>query len=53
MFTGLIAELGKVVEIERGSQYAILTIQAPLLISQIKVGDSVSVNGVCLTATSV
>ena len=53
MFTGLIAELGKVVEIERGSQYAILTIQAPLLISRIKVGDSVSVNGVCLTATSV
>ena len=53
MFTGLIAELGKVVEIERGSESAIFTIQAPLLISQIKVGDSISVNGVCLTATSV
>jgi riboflavin synthase len=53
MFTGLIAELGKVVEIERGNESAIFTIQAPLLISQIKVGDSVSVNGVCLTATSV
>jgi riboflavin synthase len=53
MFTGLIAELGKVVEIERASESAIFTIQAPLLISQIKVGDSVSVNGVCLTATSV
>ena len=53
MFTGLIAELGKVVEIERGIESAIFTIQAPLLISQIKVGDSVSVNGVCLTATSV
>jgi len=53
MFTGLIAELGKVVEIERGSESAIFTIQAPRLISQIKVGDSVSVNGVCLTATSV
>ena len=53
MFTGLIAELGKVVEIERGNESAVFTIQAPLLISQIKVGDSVSVNGVCLTATSV
>lgn len=53
MFTGLIAELGKVVEIERGNESAIFTIHAPLLISQIKVGDSVSVNGVCLTATSV
>ena len=53
MFTGLIAELGKVVEIERGSESAIFTIQAPRLISQIKVGDSISVNGVCLTATSV
>ena len=53
MFTGLIAELGKVVEIERGNESAIFTIQAPLFISQIKVGDSISVNGVCLTATSV
>ena len=53
MFTGLIGELGRVVEIERGNESAIFTIQAPLLISQIKVGDSISVNGVCLTATSV
>jgi len=53
MFTGLITELGKVVEIERGIESAIFTIQAPELISQIKVGDSVSVNGVCLTATYV
>ncbi len=53
MFTGLIAELGKVVEIERGNEFAVFTIQAPLLISQIKIGDSISVNGVCLTATSV
>jgi riboflavin synthase len=53
MFTGLIAELGKVVDIERGVESAIFTIQAPELISQIKLGDSISVNGVCLTATSV
>jgi riboflavin synthase len=53
MFTGLIGELGKVVDIERGVESAIFTIQAPELISHIKLGDSVSVNGVCLTATSV
>jgi len=52
MFTGLISELGKVVDIERGVESAIFTIQAPELISHIKVGDSVSVNGVCLTATA-
>jgi riboflavin synthase len=52
MFTGLIGELGKVVDIERGIDSAIFTIQAPELISHIKVGDSVSVNGVCLTATA-
>jgi riboflavin synthase len=52
MFTGLIAELGKVVDIERGIESAIFTIQAPELISHIKVGDSVNVNGVCLTATA-
>jgi riboflavin synthase len=53
MFTGLVGELGKVIDIERSVESAIFTIQAPELISQIKVGDSVSVNGVCLTATSV
>jgi riboflavin synthase len=52
MFTGLIGELGKVVDIERGIESAIFTIQAPELISHIKVGDSVNVNGVCLTATA-
>ena len=53
MFTGLIGELGRVVDIERGIESAIFTIQAPELISQIKLGDSISVNGACLTATSV
>ena len=53
MFTGLIAELGTVTAISRTSESAIFTIAAPHLISQINLGDSVSVNGVCLTAVAV
>ena len=53
MFTGLISELGKVSAITKGDSSAIFTINAPALISEIKLGDSVAVNGVCLTATSI
>ena len=53
MFTGLIAELGVVTAIEKGESSAVFTIDAPQLIDQIALGDSVSVNGVCLTATSI
>ena len=53
MFTGLVAELGTVTAIDKGESSAIFTINAPLLINQIALGDSVAVNGVCLTATSV
>jgi riboflavin synthase len=53
MFTGLIAELGTVIAIEKGDSSAVFTIDAPALIGEIKLGDSVAVNGVCLTATSV
>ena len=53
MFTGLIAELGVVTAIEKSESSAIFTINAPRLISEINVGDSVAVNGVCLTATSI
>jgi riboflavin synthase len=52
MFTGLIAELGTVATISKGETSAVFTIDAPELISEIKLGDSVAVNGVCLTATS-
>ena len=52
MFTGLIAELGEVTAITRGETSAVFSINSPVLISEIKLGDSVAVNGVCLTATS-
>jgi riboflavin synthase len=53
MFTGLIAELGRITAIDKGESSAVFTIAAPVLISQIALGDSVAVNGVCLTATSI
>jgi riboflavin synthase len=53
MFTGLIAELGDITAIDKGESSAVFTIAAPVLISQIALGDSVAVNGVCLTATSI
>jgi riboflavin synthase len=53
MFTGLIAELGSITAIKKSETSAVFTINAPGLISEIKVGDSVAVNGVCLTATSI
>ncbi len=52
MFTGLIAELGEVTAITKGETSAVFTVNSPALISEIKLGDSVAVNGVCLTATS-
>ena len=53
MFTGLVTELGKVVDIKRGECSAIFTILAPASTSELSVGDSIAVNGVCLTATAI
>jgi len=53
MFTGLIGELGSITAIEKSESSAVFTINAPQLISEIAVGDSVAVNGVCLTATAI
>ena len=52
MFTGLITELGTVQSIERGESSAIFTIKAPESVQGLAIGDSIAVNGTCLTATS-
>lgn len=52
MFTGLVAELGKVTAITRGESSSVLTINAPHLTPELSVGDSIAVNGTCLTAIS-
>jgi len=53
MFTGLITELGSVQSITRGESSAIFTIAAPKSVAGLTIGDSIAVNGVCLTATSI
>ena len=51
MFTGIVEELGTIRAIQRGTHSAVLSIGASLVLSDLKIGDSVAVNGVCLTAT--
>lgn len=49
MFTGLIEEVGKIGAITQRGKARILTVRSTKLINEIKIGDSVAVNGVCLT----
>ena len=53
MFTGIVRERGRVAAIEGGDEGVRLRIAAPQTAAQTAVGDSVAINGVCLTATSV
>lgn len=51
MFTGLIEEIGKVQSVVKSTKSAKITIKANKVLEEIKLGDSISTNGVCLTAT--
>lgn len=53
MFTGIVEEMGVIRSIRRGAHSAVLFIGAETVLSDLKIGDSVAVNGVCLTATTV
>ena len=52
MFTGIVEEMGVLKSIRKGAHSAILEIQAKVVLEDIHLGDSIAVNGVCLTATS-
>ncbi|GJM80030.1 riboflavin synthase subunit alpha [Paenibacillus sp. HMSSN-139] len=52
MFTGLVEEIGTLKSISRKGEAMFLGISAKVVTEGIKLGDSISVNGVCLTATS-
>jgi len=52
MFTGIIEELGTVQRLERGSNSCQIAIQADKVLEDVKLGDSIAINGVCLTVTS-
>ncbi|MDP9433544.1 MAG: riboflavin synthase [Actinomycetota bacterium] len=51
MFTGIVEELGRVTEVRRGSDDARITVAGPTVTTDAKLGDSIAVNGVCLTVT--
>jgi riboflavin synthase len=52
MFTGIIEEIGTVVNVVRNSNAASIEIKAKEIMCDIKKGDSISTNGVCLTVSS-
>lgn len=52
MFTGIIEEVGTIGKILKGQHSAKIDIYAKMILEDLKIGDSVAVNGVCLTAVS-
>lgn len=52
MFTGIIEEIGRVKKIERQSNSIKLTIDANVVLDDVKLGDSIATNGICLTVSS-
>ncbi|AOS63130.1 riboflavin synthase [Actinoalloteichus hymeniacidonis] len=53
MFTGIVEELGEIREVTRLADAARLTVAAPTVVSDARHGDSIAVNGVCLTVVDV
>ena len=53
MFTGIVRELGLVVEAEEAGGGRALSVRAPATAARARVGDSVAINGCCLTATEI
>jgi riboflavin synthase len=52
MFTGIIEELGTIKSIKSNANNMVLEINANIVMPDIKLGDSIAVNGTCLTVTS-
>ena len=52
MFTGIVESMGRVRGIKRGAQSFQIDIQAEAILDDVKLGDSIAVNGVCLTVTN-
>ena len=53
MFTGLVEETGRITEIDHSRDSVVITVSSDLCLSGTKIGDSIAVNGCCLTATKV
>ena len=53
MFTGIVEEMGRVAAIECGERSATITVRASVVQSDARLGDSIAVNGCCLTVVRV
>jgi riboflavin synthase len=53
VFTGIIEELGEITAVQEAGDSALLTVRGPLVTSDASHGDSIAVNGVCLTVVDV
>lgn len=51
MFTGIVEELGTIKSMARGVKSIKLTVEAHLVLEDVNIGDSIAVNGICLTVT--
>ncbi len=52
MFTGIIEEMGTVRSVRMGAKSCVLTVNAETVLSDVQIGDSIAVNGTCLTVCS-
>ncbi|MGL5634919.1 MAG: riboflavin synthase [Sarcina sp.] len=53
MFTGIVEEIGEIISIEMNGKSASVSILAKIVLNDSKVGDSIAINGVCLTVTNI
>lgn len=53
MFTGIVEETGVVTDIKKGAKSCVLSVSANVVLSDVKLGDSIAINGVCTTVTTV
>ncbi len=53
MFTGIIEEVGEVANLEQKSAGASLSIACESILRELRIGDSIAVNGACLTAANI
>ena len=51
MFTGIIEELGQIEKLRRSGNISRLTVKADRILEDVHMGDSIAVNGICLTVT--
>lgn len=52
LFTGIVEEVGRILKIEEGKDFLHITIEGSKVLNPLNLGESVAVNGVCLTVTS-